>query len=99
MCNTLLRKSPEELTEWRPEFEDARLRTLFFRYRARNWPESLNEKEGDQWRQFCEARLLAGEFDNELTLHKYQQILEDMLQQGVAENRQELFKQLAEWVQ
>ncbi len=98
VCNTLLRKSPEQLAEWQPSFEDARLQTLYFRYRARNWPESLNTKEADQWRMFCEARLLAGDFGNELTVEKYQQILEDMLHLGIAENRQELFKQLVEWV-
>ncbi|MCI5165025.1 MAG: exodeoxyribonuclease I [Candidatus Electrothrix sp. GM3_4] len=99
ICNTLMQKSPEQLAEWVPSFEDERLRPLYFRYRARNWPETLNEKETDQWRQFCEARLLAGEFAHELTLHKYQQVLEDILQQGIPENRQELFKRLVEWVQ
>jgi exodeoxyribonuclease-1 len=71
---------------------------LYFRYRARNWPESLDEKEREQWRQFCEDRLLDGSFGNQLTLHKYQDILEEMLQQGVPENRQDLFKKLVEWV-
>ncbi|MCI5161300.1 MAG: exodeoxyribonuclease I [Candidatus Electrothrix sp. AX5] len=99
LCDTLLRKSPEQLAEWVPDFEDERLRPLYFRYRARNWPETLNEKETDQWRQFREARLLAGEFGNELTLHKYQHILEEMLQQGVQEDRQGLFRRLVEWVQ
>ncbi|MCI5222126.1 MAG: exodeoxyribonuclease I, partial [Candidatus Electrothrix sp. AR4] len=94
----LLRKSPEQLAEWHPPFEDIRLQTLYFRYRARNWPETLHAKEADQWRQFCEARLLAGEFGNALTVQQYQQFLEDMLHQGVADNRQELFKQLVEWV-
>jgi exodeoxyribonuclease-1 len=99
LCDALLRKSPEQLAEWAPDFEDERLRPLYFRYRARNWPETLNAKEADQWRQFCEARLLAGEFGNELTLHKYQHILEEIAQQGVPEDRQELFKRLVEWVQ
>jgi len=99
ICDILLQKSPEQLAEWTPDFEDNRLRTLYFRYRARNWPESLSEKEREQWRQFCEARLLSGEFGNQLTLEKYQDILEEMLQQGIPENRQNLFKKLVEWVQ
>ena len=99
ICDVLLRKSSEQLAEWVPSFEDERLHPLYFRYRARNWSETLNEKETDQWRQFCEARLLTGEFGNELTLHKYQHILEEMLQLGIPENRQELFKRLVEWVQ
>ncbi|MCI5147920.1 MAG: hypothetical protein D3916_00665, partial [Candidatus Electrothrix sp. MAN1_4] len=98
ICDALLQKSPEQLAEWTPDFEDERLLPLYFRYRARNWPESLDEKEREQWRQFCEARLLDGAFGNQLTLHKYQDILEEMLQQGVPENRQDLFKKLVEWV-
>ncbi|WP_339134409.1 MAG: exodeoxyribonuclease I [Candidatus Electrothrix sp. GW3-4] len=99
LCDALLRKSPEQLAEWEPVFEDGRLPPLYFRYRARNWPETLSGKEADQWQQFCESRLLAGAFGNELTLHKYQQILEEMLQLGIPEKRQKLFRQLVEWVQ
>uniref|UniRef100_UPI0040563CA5 exodeoxyribonuclease I n=1 Tax=Candidatus Electrothrix sp. TaxID=2170559 RepID=UPI0040563CA5 len=99
ICNALLQKSPEQLAEWNPDFEDKRLLSLYFRYRARNWPESLDEKEKDLWRQFCEARLLAGEFGNQLTLQKYQDILEGMAQHGIPENRQDLLKKLVEWVQ
>ena len=99
LCDAVLRKSPEQLAEWIPDFQDQRLSSLYFRYRARNWPETLNAKETDQWRQFCEARLLAGEFGNERTLSMYQHILEEMLQQGIPENRQGLFQQLAEWIQ
>jgi exodeoxyribonuclease-1 len=99
VCDTLLQKTPEQLAEWTPDFEDNRLLPLYFRYRARNWPESLSEKEKDQWRQFCEARLLAGEFGNQLTLAEYQDILEGMVQQGIPENKQDLFRKLVEWVQ
>ncbi|WYD81625.1 MAG: exodeoxyribonuclease I [Candidatus Electrothrix gigas] len=99
ICDTLLQKSPEQLAEWKPDFQDKRLQRLYFRYRARNWPETLNAKERDQWRQFCEDRLLAGKFGHPLTLDKYQDILEEMLEQGIPENRQDLFKKLVEWVQ
>lgn len=99
LCDALLLKSSEQLADWLPDFADQRLSSLYFRYRARNWPETLNDKEKDQWRQFCEARLFSGEFGNELTLYKYQQILEEMLKLGIPENRKRLFQQLAEWIQ
>lgn len=99
LCDTLLQKSPEQLAEWEPDFQDKRLQCLYFRYRARNWPETLDARERDQWRQFCENRLLAGKFSHPLTLQKYQDILEKMLEQGIPENRQDLFKKLVEWVQ
>jgi exodeoxyribonuclease I len=37
-------------------FDDERLASLLFRYRARNFPESLDAAEMAQWRQHCRAR-------------------------------------------
>lgn len=99
LCNELLAKNPAQLAAWEPSFADERLRTLYFRYRARNWPESLNVREQEQWRHFCEARLLEGQFGNELTVARYRQILEEAVSSGRAEQQPELFRQLAEWVQ
>jgi exodeoxyribonuclease-1 len=98
LCEEVLRKSPEQLAAWQPPFADERLRTLYFRYRARNWPESLDAQEQEQWRQFCEARLLEGQFGNELTLARYKQILEETVSSGKAEQQPGLFRKLAEWL-
>ena len=38
-------------------FEDPRLNDLLFRYRARNWPDSLTESEKIDWQQYCHQRL------------------------------------------
>ncbi|MCG3171029.1 MAG: Exodeoxyribonuclease I [Pseudomonadales bacterium] len=38
-------------------FEDARLHELLFRYRARNFPDSLDAGERARWREHCEERL------------------------------------------
>ena len=38
-------------------FEDGRLPELLFRYRARNYPNTLNKEEQIQWHHFCKARL------------------------------------------
>lgn len=38
-------------------FNDARLSELYFRYKARNWPESLDDREQALWRQHRSARL------------------------------------------
>jgi len=37
-------------------FYDQRLPELLFRYRARNFPESLNEQETSQWREYLKSR-------------------------------------------
>lgn len=44
--------SSQELTELSLPFEDERLTTLLFRYRARNAPESLSEKEIERWQRY-----------------------------------------------
>ena len=39
------------------DFQDSRLLELLFRYRARNFPESLSAHEQQEWRAFCHRRL------------------------------------------
>ncbi|MDO5624055.1 MAG: exodeoxyribonuclease I [Pseudomonadota bacterium] len=59
--NDLLRLSPPELARARAGFDDPRLGELLFRYRARNFPDTLSEAEQAQWQQHRTARLLHGE--------------------------------------
>jgi exodeoxyribonuclease I len=99
LCELVRQKQPEHLAEWEPDFTDSRLKTLYFRYRARNWPESLNPKEQEVWANFCQDRILRGQYGNALTWEKYQQILEAMAKDGTAEQHTEAFRQLVEWVQ
>ncbi len=53
--------NPETLAQatadGRIHFEDERLGELFWRKRARNWPETLTEAERIRWKAFCEVRL------------------------------------------
>jgi exodeoxyribonuclease-1 len=49
------------LARARGGFDDPRLPELLFRYRARNFPDSLGEEELQRWQQHCMARLLEGE--------------------------------------
>ena len=50
----------DALTGKRPAFDDARLEELFFRYRARNWPATLDAGEQARWLQHCQERLHDG---------------------------------------
>lgn len=52
--------SPQELAGHSPDFQDPRLHTLYFRFRARNWPETLNAGERSDWQSFCAGRLRDG---------------------------------------
>lgn len=48
---------PEQLAKAAFEFIDARLPAMLFRYRARNYPETLTHEEMRQWHEFCGNRL------------------------------------------
>nr|WP_087146372.1 exodeoxyribonuclease I [Crenothrix polyspora] len=51
------RTAPGQLATKGFNFTDARLEEMLFRYRARNYPETLNANEQQHWRNFCRARL------------------------------------------
>jgi exodeoxyribonuclease-1 len=51
---------PVRLGALRPAFEDARLSELFFRYRARNFPDTLHAEELQSWEEHRAARLFEG---------------------------------------
>ncbi|MGJ7508764.1 exodeoxyribonuclease I [Variovorax sp. GT1P44] len=53
--------SPTQLAQARTGFDDPRLEELLFRYRARNFVETLNEEEAERWEAHRVARLLEGE--------------------------------------
>ena len=52
--------TPEQLAKARPIFDDERLDEILFRYRARNFPDSLGDGERRQWERHRAARLYDG---------------------------------------
>jgi exodeoxyribonuclease-1 len=58
--NDLRPRTPKELASARPNFDDARLGELFWRYRARNFPASLSTEEQQRWEAHRAARLFDG---------------------------------------
>jgi len=56
----LSRMSASQLAAARPAFSDTRLDELVFRYRARNFPETLDDAQRMQWIEHCAHRLHDG---------------------------------------
>ncbi len=55
---TLLRDCPpEQITAERFQFNDERYNAMLFRYRARNFPHTLNADEQQQWQRYCRERI------------------------------------------
>ena len=52
-------------------FDDERLPELLFRYRARNFPDTLSSEEQQRWRIFCQKRLSAPEWGAPNTLETF----------------------------
>jgi exodeoxyribonuclease-1 len=99
-CDELLQTSPRELADWpQDHFHDPRLRVLLFRYRARNFPETLNADETERWQRFCQGRLIDGDFGAALTVEQFQQTLLTLAQQHQDERAQKLLGELSVYAQ
>ncbi len=62
--------TPDQLGKRLPAFDDPRLDEVFWRYRARNFPQSLNGEEQTAWSEHCRSRLVDGT-GNARTLKSY----------------------------
>lgn len=51
---------PERLADFEGQFQDDRLDEMLFRYRARNYPEHLDQQESVRWKQFKLSRWKGG---------------------------------------
>jgi exodeoxyribonuclease-1 len=61
LMNAIHATDPQELGTQSWGFADQRLPEMLFRYRARNYPETLSADEQAQWLEHCRARLVDGE--------------------------------------
>ena len=75
------------------QFVDERLRTLAFRLRAREAPESLTDAETAQWQDFVRGRLLAGEPSRAASVRARIEALAEEAER--TEDQRELLKRLS----
>lgn len=67
--------APETLAAERFVFADRRLPEMLFRYRARNWPQTLSEEEREDWDAYRLQRLTEPDAGASITLDDYLQRL------------------------
>jgi len=90
--------SPKKLAEYSTLFDDSRLSEMLFRYRARNWPDSLSEDESEQWREFRQERLSQGFGGDSLTLEAFNARLDELRIERESEPKSiQLLNSLDEW--
>jgi exodeoxyribonuclease I len=80
---------------WRVSFGDARLDELVWRYRARNFPATLDDDGRSRWLQHCSARLHDGA-DGALNLAAYHALI-DQLSEQADERGQDILGALLDW--
>ena len=74
--------APEQLATFPLRYEDARLPEMLFRYRARNFPNTLTGEEWQTWRGFCVAQLQQPERGANILLSDYVQRIQALQGQG-----------------
>lgn len=89
-----------ELADLDLRFEDARLPEMLFRYRARNWPDTLSVDEKGRWDEYRLERLNNPQADAGITLDEYRTRLAGMMiDPGLGERERGILSQLADWPQ
>lgn len=80
----LRRSRPQQLAEFEPRLRDPRLKELLFRYRARNWPQTLSLEEQLRWREYLKRRLAPESGMSEYDFETYPAVLAQMRSEHAA---------------
>ncbi|VAW76073.1 Exodeoxyribonuclease I [hydrothermal vent metagenome] len=89
--------SPQELSQNPFNFHDKRLPELLFRYRARNWPETLSAEETQRWDRFCRHRIQDEDGGGSITLKHYYERIALLRDERDDEPAQRILDALDEW--
>ena len=89
--------SPEGLAQAKPAFADPRLEEIVWRYRARNFPHTLNEEEQQRWEEHRVARLFDGEAGARTIETLFAEI--DQLSENVDERGEEILGALYDYAE
>ena len=85
--------SPEQLATSDITFTDKRLSEMLFRYRARNYPDTLNTDEQSRWQGLCHQRLTGQVPGASITFEAYEARLQELRES--ADNRSDIIDALA----
>jgi exodeoxyribonuclease-1 len=74
-CEQVRRATADELAALHPGFDAPKLEELLFRYRARNWPETLKREERLRWEEFRRERMTEAGAGANIVLDDYRRQL------------------------
>ena len=87
LCEQVRRADPSRLAQEVWPFDDARLPELLFRYRARNFADSLIAQEQQRWQTFCRQRLTLAEYGAPNTLADFHTALAEVFDSATADQQ------------
>jgi exodeoxyribonuclease-1 len=96
-CEAVRSTPPAQLRATGSTFDDPRYTELLFRYRARNWPDTLDAAERDRWHGFVRNKLSRGIESTAITLQDYRSTIERLRTEHPPGSKQMLLDQLQAW--
>lgn len=97
LLNDLRRMKPAQLAQASTDFQDSRLSEILFRYRARNFHETLSPDEQETWEEHRAARLLDGAGNARTVDDYFNQI--DALSETASEEDEEILGALYDYAE
>ncbi|MEJ2618996.1 MAG: exodeoxyribonuclease I [Candidatus Thiodiazotropha sp.] len=98
--NQIVESEPETLSSFPQVFDDPRLVEMLFRYRARNWPETLNQQERERWEEYRSERLLMEDGGGSISLDDYLQTLDQLeADPELSQDKRALIPDLLAWAE
>ena len=76
---TIRQTDANELAQLKLNFDDERLPEMLFRYRARNYPETLDNAEQQRWQEYKIDRFTREDGGGSITLDAYMQRIDELL--------------------
>jgi len=99
LCAKVRSTPPHLLAKETFDFRDPRLPELLFRYRARNWPDTLLPSERSRWDGFRRHRLLADSGLSELSLEQLRAQVGGLRLANVGPDKLALLDRLQAWAE
>ena len=99
LMNKILQVPPSQLGGHLWSFQDARLPLMLFRYRARNYPDTLSMEERETWDKDRRIRLIETQDPDYFTLDAFQASVSELREQRKNDTEsQRILDQLESWV-
>jgi exodeoxyribonuclease-1 len=97
-CEQVRATAPEDLGALHPAFDAPKLHEMLFRYRARNWPETLSGAERQRWEAFRRARLTDPQAGASIVLDDYRRRLARLaVDPSLSPDRRAVVDALIDW--